>query len=121
MQIDNLTNPGVDPVDGDLVLVTHDNGATEQKTWYAPVAPVLTLDESSPLDAATIVVDRMTAAEVGAAMAAPQLAPFIFKLQIAAAHQRQVLRTNLDVVAGFAAMVQLGVITQDRSDAILGA
>ncbi len=39
MNITNLTNPGVDPVDGDLVRITYPNGATEKKQYWAPVDP----------------------------------------------------------------------------------
>ena len=39
MNIQNLTNPGSEPVDGDLILVTHGNGSTEQYTYYAPPEP----------------------------------------------------------------------------------
>lgn len=33
MEIENLTNPGADPVHGDLVRITHPNGATEERQW----------------------------------------------------------------------------------------
>jgi len=38
MIVENLTSPGVDPVDGDLVRITHANGATETKEYWTPVA-----------------------------------------------------------------------------------
>lgn len=39
MQIDNLTRPGQDPVDGDEMRYTHQNGTIEIKQYWAPVAP----------------------------------------------------------------------------------
>lgn len=39
MQTENLTNPGQLPVDGDKIRVIHDNGATEEKQYWEPVAP----------------------------------------------------------------------------------
>jgi hypothetical protein len=39
MTIENLTNPGVDPVDGDLIRKTYPNGFTEKKEYHAPVDP----------------------------------------------------------------------------------
>lgn len=40
MKIENLTNPGQAPVDGDRIRIIHDNGAIEEYTFYAPVEPV---------------------------------------------------------------------------------
>ncbi|WP_312222561.1 hypothetical protein [Rhizobium rhizoryzae] len=40
MQIENLTKPGVAPVDGDLVRITHDSGTVETKQFWTPVARV---------------------------------------------------------------------------------
>lgn len=37
MQIENLTNPGVDPVEGDLIQIVHPSGATETKHYWEPV------------------------------------------------------------------------------------
>ena len=39
MEIENLTHPGADPTDGDLVRVTHSNGATEIKEYWTPAPP----------------------------------------------------------------------------------
>ena len=39
MMIENLTSPGVDPVDGDLVRITHGNGAIEVKQYFTPAPP----------------------------------------------------------------------------------
>jgi hypothetical protein len=39
MKTENLTNPGETLTDGDRVRVTHDNGAIEEYTYYAPVEP----------------------------------------------------------------------------------
>lgn len=39
MTIENLTSPGVDPVDGDLVRITHGNGAVEVKQYFTPAPP----------------------------------------------------------------------------------
>ncbi|PZP72864.1 hypothetical protein [Agrobacterium sp. MS2] len=39
MMIENLTSPGVDPVDGDLVRITHGNGAIEIKQYFTPAPP----------------------------------------------------------------------------------
>lgn len=36
MKIENLTNPGVDPVDGDLIRITYPNGSTEEKYYWTP-------------------------------------------------------------------------------------
>jgi len=32
--IENLTNPGQAPIQGDLVRITHNNGAVEEKTYF---------------------------------------------------------------------------------------
>lgn len=40
MIVDNLTNPGVAPVDGDQIRIVYANGATEQKQYWSPPAPV---------------------------------------------------------------------------------
>ena len=39
MQTENLTRPGQAPVDGDKIRNTYPNGATEEKQYWAPVAP----------------------------------------------------------------------------------
>lgn len=39
MNISNLTNPGVDPVDGDLIRIEYANGAVEEKHYVAQVPP----------------------------------------------------------------------------------
>jgi len=39
MQIENITKPGHTPVDGDEIVITHDNGIKEEKQYWAPVAP----------------------------------------------------------------------------------
>lgn len=39
MQIINLTNPGQSPADGDKIRIVHDNGTTEEKQYWEPVAP----------------------------------------------------------------------------------
>lgn len=39
MEIENLTHAGVDPADGDLVRITHSNGATEIKEYWTPPPP----------------------------------------------------------------------------------
>jgi hypothetical protein len=41
MQVVNLTNPGAEPVDGDLIQIIHSNGFNEQKQYWAPVDPPL--------------------------------------------------------------------------------
>lgn len=37
MMIENLTNPGAEPVDGDMIQITHPSGAVERKPYWAPV------------------------------------------------------------------------------------
>ena len=37
MNVINLTNPGVDPIDGDFIRIEHDNGSAEEKYFYTPV------------------------------------------------------------------------------------
>lgn len=39
MTIENLTNPGVEPVDGDMIRITHPNGSTEERQYWTYVAP----------------------------------------------------------------------------------
>lgn len=39
MQIDNLTHPNQDPVDGDEMRYTHQNGTIEIKQYWSPVEP----------------------------------------------------------------------------------
>ena len=39
MQTENLTRPGQAPVDGDKIRNTYPNGSTEEKQYWAPVAP----------------------------------------------------------------------------------
>ncbi|PZP67907.1 MAG: hypothetical protein DI604_20190 [Delftia acidovorans] len=36
MQIENLSNPGVAPVDGDLVRITYEGGTVETKQYFPP-------------------------------------------------------------------------------------
>jgi len=38
MQVINLTNPGADPVDGDLIRIIYQNGSSETKYYSAPPA-----------------------------------------------------------------------------------
>lgn len=38
MNIANLSRPGEVPADGDMVRITHANGATDEKCYYAPPA-----------------------------------------------------------------------------------
>ena len=40
MTTENLTHPGADPVDGDLIRITYANGSTEEKQYVAPVPAV---------------------------------------------------------------------------------
>lgn len=35
MTIENLTHPGLDPVDGDFIKITHENGMIESKHFWA--------------------------------------------------------------------------------------
>ncbi len=42
MQIQNITNPGVAPVDGDFIRITYENGNVEEKHYWAPVVTVPT-------------------------------------------------------------------------------
>lgn len=37
MIIYNLTNPGVDPVDGDFIRIVYPSGVVEEKHFYTPV------------------------------------------------------------------------------------
>lgn len=37
MQIENLTHPGFDPVDGDLMRYVYQSGALEEKHYWTPV------------------------------------------------------------------------------------
>lgn len=38
--IENLTNPGADPVDGDMIQITHQSGAIERRRhWHAAPPP----------------------------------------------------------------------------------
>ena len=39
MQTENLTHPGVDPVDGDEIQITYPNGAVVKQHYFAPVTP----------------------------------------------------------------------------------
>lgn len=39
MNIINLTTPGQDPIDGDRIRIVYPNGASEEKQYWAPVAP----------------------------------------------------------------------------------
>jgi len=38
MQVINLSNPGANPVDGDLIRIEYGNGATEEKHYCSPPA-----------------------------------------------------------------------------------
>lgn len=40
MQLNNLSNPGFNPVDGDDIEIIHDNGAIERKKYWAPLEEV---------------------------------------------------------------------------------
>lgn len=40
MTTHNLTNPGVDPVDGDYIRIVYPNGYIEEKHYTSPTDPV---------------------------------------------------------------------------------
>ena len=39
MKIENLTNPGIEPIEGDRIKVIHDSGATEEYEYHPYVEP----------------------------------------------------------------------------------
>lgn len=51
MQIINITNPGVAPVDGDWVEYHHDSGSIERKEYHPIAAP------SAPVDPCKYLID----------------------------------------------------------------
>lgn len=48
MEIENLSNPGETPVDGDLVRITHDSGAVEVKQYFTPPPFVPPMEPDPP-------------------------------------------------------------------------
>ena len=120
--IENLTNPGVDPVDGDRIRITHAGGAVEVKEYHAPVDPgpaptvykILTKLEAYTL---LMVHGGMTKAEIVAANNDPELA-FEWLLW-AAAKTDDINRNSPNTAAVLAALRDNGYITQGELDAIM--
>lgn len=123
MTIENLTNPGVDPVDGDRIRITHASGAIEVKEYHAPVDPspaptvykILTKQEALDL---IIEYGQMGQAAELAFMRDPNLELFWLKWDRAVPYA-DINRSSPKVPLFLGAVVATGHITQAQADAIM--
>jgi hypothetical protein len=122
MNIENLTNPGVAPVDGDRVKITHGSGAIEIKEYRTPVDPgpaptvykILT-----KLQAIQVLMTEggMTPAELVTAREDPNLKFYWMVWEFAGTDD--VNRDSPNTAAVLAALRDNGYITQGELDAIM--
>ena len=120
--IENLTNPGVDPVDGDRIRITHAGGAVEVKEYHAPVDPgpaptvykILT-----KLQAISVLMTEggMTPAELVTAREDANLKFYWMVWEFAGTDD--VNRNSPNTAAVLAALRDNGYITQAELDAIM--
>lgn len=120
--IENLTNPGVDPVDGNLVRKIYPNGTTVVEEYHTPVDPgpaptvykILTKLQAIE----RLMVDGgMTPAELVTAKADPNLAFYWMIWEFAGTDD--VNRASPNTAAVLAALRDNSYITQAELDAIM--
>lgn len=112
-----LTNPNSTPVDGDWIRVVHDNGAIEEKFYYAPVevvpdTPVVPWTKKEFLL-------KFTPAEYAAIAAATKsnaTLDYYWQLFMVA---ENVLKTDPATIDGIKALESAGLLATGRSAAIL--
>lgn len=118
MIIENLTNKGANPVDGDLVKITYSNGSTEQKYFISPsVAP-----EATPFVAPwtrkefLLKFEPTEYAAIKAATLVDHYVDYYWALFQAA---ENVLKTDAVTIAGINALETAGLIGPGRAAEIL--
>ena len=122
MTIENITNPGVDPIDGDWITIHHPSGAIERKTYYAPVEPEpapTTYKVLTKLQAIEVLmsIGGMTPAEMVTAREDPNLK---FEWMVwEFAGTADVTRNSPNTAAVLAALMREEYITQTEVDAIM--
>lgn len=119
MTIENLTNPGQPPVDGDFIRIEYDNGSSEEKFFYTPAVtpdpaptPVRTLTKLQYMNRFT---DDELAGIYTAAKSNVAVEIWLEKFKLAS-------EVNLDdasTVAGLQAMEVVGLLAPGRSTEIL--
>ena len=116
MTTENLTHPGVDPVDGDLIRITYANGSTEEKQYWSPVvvppAPVRVLTKLQYMNRFH---DAELAGIYTAAKTVVQVEIWLEKFKLAS-------EINLDdpiTIGGLQAMEVAGLIGAGRAAEIL--
>lgn len=123
MNIENLTNPGEQPVHGDVVRITHASGAIEEKQFIdlpyeAPSPPVARID--TPLFIMRFTPQERVAMRQ-AAKADNEYASLI-EDWLAILNDPRLAYVELgdpNLVAAMGMMVSLGLLTQERADIVM--
>lgn len=122
MILNNLTNPGVAPVDGDWVEYVYGNGAREQKAYFAPLEPEEPPKEPIPVFAFYLDIgpffDRFGTKKLPVLVAAktdPLVGALIDDIKV----RKWVDIQNEQVGQGLDILIQKGLITADDKAIIL--
>lgn len=113
----NLSNPGVEPIDGDLIRIEYDSGATETKYHCASAAP-----DKSPSPAPWTKKEfllKFTPTEYAAIAAATKTnaaLDYYWQLFMVA---ENVLKTDPATIAGINALEGAGLLAAGRAAEIL--
>jgi hypothetical protein len=119
MIIENLTNPGVGPVDGDRIKITHTSGAIEIKEYHAPAPAPSIYKILTKLQAIDVLMTEggMTPAELVTAREDPNLKFYWMVWEFAGTDD--VNRDSPNTAAVLGALRDNGYITQAELDAIM--
>ena len=122
MTIENITNPGAEPVEGDIIKEISGSGKSVTKEYHAPVEPEpvpTTYKVLTKLQAIGVLmsIGGMTPAEIVTAREDPNLK---FEWMVwGFAGTSDVTRESPNTAAVLAALVRESYITQAESDAIM--
>lgn len=117
MTIENLTHPGVAPVDGDLIRITHSNGAKEEKQYWAEV-PFTPVSVVTPWTRKDFIL-KFTPVEYAAIKAATLVDSGVDYYWAIFQAAENVMKTDPVTIAGINALEAGGLIGPGRAAEIL--
>lgn len=118
MTIENLTHPGVAPVDGDLIRITHSNGAKEEKQYWTPVAPEPIIAPTKPWTKKEFLL-KFTPSEYAAIKASAAVNPTLDYYWTMFNVAENVLKTDHSTIGGIQLIEAAGLIATGRAEDIL--
>ena len=116
--VENLTNPGQPPAEGDTIRITYDHGTVVEMTYHEPVPYVPSnLLSGDDFKARLTLQEKQWLGKKSreATTPGPQIKDFLDAMNLLGA----IDVTDPDVVSGFQWLVDNGILTSDRRDEIL--